>query len=159
MIKINRNANLGIYKIDDIFAGLKETDVVSKIFNTREELNDVFSNTEIIIDQNCNYMRVKNDDAVILIGLNHLKTSDEMVLYLDIIHELVHVKQQLHGMDLYDESYSYVDRPTEIEAYSVTVEEAKRMGMTNLEIMNYLHVDWITPEEHRRLALKLGVKT
>jgi len=104
-------------------------------------------------------MFVKNDDASIVIGLEHLQKSDSKILYLDIVHELVHVKQQRCGLDLYDKSYSYVDRPTEIEAYEIAVREAKRLGMNNKEILDYLHVEWITPEEHKRLASRMGIVT
>ena len=102
-------------------------------------------------------MHVQNDDASIVIGRNHLKNSEKMILYLDIIHELVHVKQQREGLDLYDNAYAYVDRPTEIEAYRIAVEEARRLGMNDKEIFDYLHVEWISEEEHKRLATNVGV--
>ena len=86
-----------------------------------------------------------------------MKNSDKKILYLDIVHELVHVKQQRQGLDLYDKSYSYVDRPTEIEAYTIAVEEARRLGMNDNEIFDYLHVEWISREEHKRLASRVGV--
>ena len=101
---------------------------------------------------------VDNDDATITIGLTYLRqTSDDITLYLDIIHELCHVKQHLQGRDLYDRSKAYVDRETEIEAYEITVREARRIGLTDDAILDYLRVSWITPEEHKRLATKLGV--
>ena len=102
-------------------------------------------------------MFVDNDDGSISIGVHHLKTSDEKVLYLDIIHELVHVRQHRDGRNLYDRSVSYVDRITEIEAYEITVREARRIGMSDEEIVDYLEVEWITPEEQIRLARRLNV--
>ena len=102
-------------------------------------------------------MYVKNDDASIVIGFQHLQNSDSKILYLDIIHELVHVMQQRQGLDLYDKSYAYVDRPTEIEAYEIAVLEAKNLGMNKEEILDYLLVEWITTEEHRRLASHVGL--
>jgi uncharacterized protein (UPF0276 family) len=157
-IKINREVNPGTYEIEDIFDGLKEVEILQKVFGSIAELDDVFSKTKIIVDTNTHYMHVKNKDAIIVISLNHLKNSDKITLYLDIVHELVHVKQQRQGLDLYDESYSYVDRPTEIEAYIVAVEEAKRLGMEHHEIIDYLHVEWITTDEHQRLATHVGLK-
>src|SRR5579863_5852165 len=157
-IKINREVNQGTYEIEDIFDGLKEVEILRKIFGSNTELNDVFSKTKVIVDTSSHYMHVKNEDATIVIGLNHLKNSDKIILYLDIVHELVHVKQQRQGLDLYDKSYSYVDRPTEIEAYIVAVEEAKRLGMKHHEIIDYLQVEWITPDEHKRLATHVGLE-
>ncbi len=55
------------------------------------------------------------------------------------------------------DSYSYVDRPTEIEAYEIAVEEARRLGMKDDEIFDYLHVEWISHDEHKRLASRIGI--
>ncbi len=158
-IKINRHLQDGSYQLEEIFEGLKDAEILLKIFGTKKELDDVFSRTKVMVDVHGHYMHVKNEDATIIIGTDHLKNSDKIVLYLDIVHELVHVKQQRKGLDLYDKSYSYVDRPTEIEAYAMAVEEAKRLGMSHEEIFDYLHVEWITPEEHQRLASNIGLIT
>ena len=157
-IKINRDVSPGTYVIEDIFIGLKSAEILQKIFGSNKELDDVFFNTKLVVDTNTHYMHVKNEDATIVVALNHLKNSDSIILYLDIVHELVHVKQQRQGLDLYDESYSYVDRPTEIEAYIVAVEEAKRLGMEHDKILDYLQVEWITPDEHKRLATYVGLQ-
>ncbi len=158
LIKINRTVNPGIYGIEDIFVGLKKVKVLQKVFGSDIEIDDVFLKTKVVVDTSSHYMHVKNEDAVIVVALDHLRNSDNTTLYLDIIHELVHVKQQRQGLDLYNKSYSYVDRPTEIEAYIVAVEEAKRLGMKNTEIMDYLQVEeWITPDEHKRLASHVGL--
>jgi hypothetical protein len=158
-IKINRELQEGTYHLDDIFEGLRDAKILLKIFGTKKELDDVFSKTKIMLDNHSHYMHVNNEDATIVIGTDHLMNADKTVLYLDIVHELVHVKQQRKGLDLYDKSYSYVDRPTEIEAYAVAVEEAKRLGMQHEEIFDYLHVEWITPTEHQRLASNAGLIT
>jgi hypothetical protein len=46
---------------------------------------------------------------------------------------------------------------TEIEAYAIAVEEAKRLGITDDEIFDYLHVEWISDDEHIILASRAGV--
>jgi uncharacterized protein YdbL (DUF1318 family) len=50
-----------------------------------------------------------------------------------------------------------VDRPTELEAYKITLDEARKIGMTEEEIEDYLYVEWITKKEHKKLAKTLGV--
>jgi hypothetical protein len=157
MIKINRNITPGDYSLAEIFDGLKEISILMKVFKTKEELDDVFLKTKVIVEESDHYMYVKNDDASIVIGFRHLQNSDSKILYLDIIHELVHVMQQRQGLDLYNKSYAYVDRPTEIEAYEIAVLEAKNLGMNKEEILDYLLVEWITPEEHKRLASHVGL--
>ncbi|MGI0061877.1 MAG: hypothetical protein ACREBA_05435 [Nitrosotalea sp.] len=156
-IKVNHDVENGTYNIEEIFVNLKNTEILLKIFETRETLDDVFESISVIVNEKTHYMHVQNDDASIVIGKNHLRNSEKKILYLDIIHELVHVKQQRLGLDLYDKSYSYVDRPTEIEAYAIAVEEARRLGMNEAEIFDYLHVEWISGDEHKRLASRVGV--
>jgi len=157
MIKINRNITPGVYNLDEIFDGLKKVTILTKVFKTKKELDDVFSKTSVIVEESDHYMYVKNNEAAIVIGLEHLKNSDSKILHLDIIHELVHVMQQRKGFDLYDKSYAYVDRPTEIEAYEIAVMEAKNLGMNKKEISDYLFVEWITPEQHKRLVSHVGL--
>ena len=157
MIKINRNITPGDYSLAEIFNGLKEVSILMKVFKTKEELDDVFLKTKVIVEESDHYMYVKNDDASVVIGFRHLQNSDSKILYLDIIHELVHVMQQRQGLDLYNKSYAYVDRPTEIEAYEIAVLEAKNLEMNDEEILDYLLVEWITPEEHKRLASHVGL--
>ncbi|MDE1861755.1 MAG: hypothetical protein KGI33_02455 [Thaumarchaeota archaeon] len=156
-IRIYRDLDPGEYSIEDVFVGLKGVEIIRKVFSSDGELEEVFFNTKLILDTTSHYMHVKNEDATIVVGLDHLRNSDTTTLYLDIIHELVHVRQQRLGLDLYDESYSYVDRPTEIEAYKVAVGEAKRLGLLYDQIMDYLRVEWISPEEHHRLASHVGL--
>ena len=50
-----------------------------------------------------------------------------------------------------------MDRDTEIEAYLVTVREARRIGLNDEAIADYLRVAWLTPQEHQRLARRLNV--
>lgn len=156
-IQLNRTVNLGTYKIDEIFIGLQNVEILLQIFKTREEIDDVFQKTKVIVSTESKFMHVNNNDGSIVVGQEHLQSSEKTILYLDIIHELVHVKQQRQGLDLYDKTYSYVDRPTEIEAYEIAVREAKRLGMSDNEIFDYLYVDWITSDEHKKLAKKMCV--
>ncbi len=102
-------------------------------------------------------MHVDNEDGTVLISGSYLREGPGDHLYLDILHELVHVRQQREGKDLYDRRLGYVDRPTEIEAYVVAVAEARRLGWDDGRIAEYLTVDWVRPADHRRLLRTLGV--
>ena len=157
MIKINRTPVCGEYSLPDIFPGLQENPILLEIFGSSDIVDDVFSKTKVIISDKPRYMKVDNEEGSILVGRRHLLHSDAAILYLDSIHELVHVKQHREGLDLYDRSRAYVDRKTEVDAYEVTVNAARRIGFTDGQIFDYLRVEWITPEEHQRLAEKLNV--
>jgi len=87
-----------------------------------------------------------------------LNNGDLVDIYLDIIHELVHVKQFMEGKELRDGNFSYVDRPTEIEAYRHAVEEARALGMNDKQILEYLRTERMSDENLNRLAKAVNVK-
>jgi hypothetical protein len=67
------------------------------------------------------------------------------------------VKQFMEGKELFDHNFSYVERPTEVEAYRTAVEEARRLGLGDRRICSYLKTEWMTDEEFGRLAKAVGV--
>ena len=158
MFAINRNLELGEYRIADLFPDIRKARVVREIFGSPEAAERVLAETRVHLEEISHYMSVDNEDGAITVGISHLREGTPEVLYLDIVHELVHVKQHQEGLDLYDRSFPYVDRQTEIDAYALTVKEARRIGLSDEEIFDYLSVEWITPEEHRRLAGHLNVR-
>lgn len=99
---------------------------------------------------------VSQEDCVV-VGHGHLSGSPSLVVYLDILHELCHVLQRHHGRELWDPKFSYVDRPTELEAYEVAVREARRLGASDAFLRDYLRVEWITEKDFRRLLKHLSV--
>jgi len=141
----------------DLFQGFEKVAAVKRIFGART--NQTLKSVRILFSTRKGYLRVDNDTGDIIISSPYLETAAERDFYLDLIHELVHVKQFKQGKDLFDKKYSYVDRPTEIEAYSVAVEEARRIGMTEREIADYLKVEWVNDEDFKRLLRALGVST
>jgi len=157
VFRINRRPETGRYPLEDIFPDIRTCDILSEIFADADEIDAVVARTMVSVEGIPHEIFVDNDDGTVTIGLTYLHQASDEVLYLDIIHELCHVKQHLQGRDLYDRTKPYVDRETEIEAYEVTVREARRIGLDEAAILDYLRVSWITPEEHSRLARRLGV--
>jgi hypothetical protein len=155
---VDRNRPPGTYRLSDIFNGLNGSPAMIELMEDEAERIRVLNETVVELVDSEGYMYVSQDDGRLVVGSRYLKEASEQFLYLDIIHELVHIKQFQKGMDLYDSKYSYVDRPTEVEAYKLAVKEAKRLRMSDAEIADYLLVDWITRKERDRLARRLGVK-
>lgn len=93
----------------------------------------------------------------IVIGESHLRESPELVLFMDIFHELCHIRQRHDGRELWDQNYSYVTRPTEVEAYQFVVEEARRLGASDAVLRDYLKVEWIDEKEFLQLLETMGV--
>jgi hypothetical protein len=63
----------------------------------------------------------------------------------------------MEGKELFDMHYSYTERPTEVEAYNVAVQEARRLGLSEERICEYLKTEWMSEQELRRLAKALKV--
>ncbi len=154
---INHRLEPGQYRLEEVFADIRSYDILYSIFAGTEEIDQVIAHTRVFVVDHAYEMFVDNEDGSITIGLAHLRTSSDNILYLDIIHELCHVQQCRQGRNLYDRSKAYVDRETEIEAYIVTVREARRIGLNDEDIADYLRVAWLTPKEHQRLARRLNV--
>lgn len=93
----------------------------------------------------------------IVVGAGHLRESPAITLFMDIYHELCHVRQRREGADLYDRSVGYTQRWTEVEAYRFVVVEAREFGVTDEYLRDYLRVEWITDDEHASLLRELGV--
>jgi hypothetical protein len=104
------------------------------------------------------YMWVFSLTGHIMINLHYFKNGDRIHVYLDIIHELVHIRQYIDGKELFDSNYNYLDRPTEIEAYSYAVKEAKRLGLKDEQICEYLRTERMSKKDLNRLARNFGIQ-
>ena len=93
----------------------------------------------------------------IVVGKGHLRDSPAVMLFMDIYHELCHVRQRQGGANLWEPGVSYVKRWTEVEAYRFVVEEARSLGVADDFIREYLKVEWISAKEHRELLAELRV--
>ncbi|TLZ49582.1 MAG: hypothetical protein E6K18_07810 [Methanobacteriota archaeon] len=152
-----RTVDPGSYTVADVFEGLERSHTLATVYPDEGERLAVIRGTKLVVSTEDMYGFVDDKEGSIYIGHNHLANGDRNTVYLDILHELVHIKQLKEGRNLYDTRYPYVDRPTEIEAYALVVEEARRLGMTEDKIAEYLFVEWASPEDHLRLCRRLGV--
>lgn len=154
-VRIVRNVPVSTYPFKDYFEGFEKVDAVKRVFG--EEADEVLSRLRVEFVGRRGYMGVSEVDGHLIISADYLKKGNRTDIYLDIVHELVHVKQFMEGKELFDHNYSYVERPTEVEAYRVAVEEARRLGLSEKRICGYLKTEWITAEEFKRLAKAVGV--
>ncbi len=104
------------------------------------------------------FRMVETPDDVIVVARSHLTNSPSMDLYLDVVHEFLHILQRRQGRELWlGRKVPYVDRPTEVEAYAYSVAEARRLGVPDRYLREYLKVTWVPAAEARRLLRHLGV--
>lgn len=156
-VQIVRDVNLQMYPFTDYFKGFEKVDAVKQIFG--DKTTDVLSNLKVEFHGfRRGYMGVSEIDGHLFVSSIYLKTGDILDIYLDVIHELVHVRQFMEGKNLFESRFDYVDRPTEIEAYRHTVGEARRLGLSDKLICQYLRTEWMSDDDLKRLAEALDVK-
>jgi hypothetical protein len=103
------------------------------------------------------FRMLESAEDTIVVGRSHLANSPSMDVYLDLIHEFLHILQRRQGRALWPGRISYVDRPTEVEAYAYSVVEARRLGVPDTYLRKYLEVPWVPKADHARLLRHLGV--
>jgi hypothetical protein len=144
------------HSFTDCFRGLERVEAVRRIFGDRTE--EVLHNLKVEFTWVGGYMWVNASDGHLMVSSRYLNEGDRVDIYLDLIHELVHVRQFMEGKELFDIHYGYTERPTEIEAYRFAVEEARNLGLSDEKICQYLKTEWMSEADLRRLARALNVK-
>lgn len=156
-VEINRDVKINLHRFTGHFKGFEKVEAVREIFG--EETEKVLDNLKVeFYSSRRGYMGVSDQDGHMMISVYYLRNGNERDLYLDVIHELTHVKQFLDGKELFENRWEYVDRPTEIEAFQHAVKEARRIGMSDAEIYEYLKTEWMSQEDLQKLAKSVGVK-
>lgn len=155
-VEILRTAEVITYPFTDYFKGFEKVEAVQRIFG--EMTGAVLNGLRVEFRSGRGYMGVSDEDGHLFVSVNYLKNGDMVDIYLDIIHELVHVKQFLDGKKLRDDNFTYVDRPTEIEAYRQAVEEARKIEMDDKRILEYLRTERMSVEDLNRLAKAVNIQ-
>jgi len=156
-VEIVRNAKVSTHSFTDYLKGFEKVEAVRRIFGEKTE--SILNNLRVELAGWRGYMGVSNEDGHLIISAEYLNKGDIIDIYLDVIHELTHVKQFMDGKELFGGRWSYVDRPTEIEAYRNAVDEARRLGLSDERICDYLQTEWMTDKDLQRLAKTLNVKS
>ena len=154
-VKIRRDVRIRLRKFMDYFVGFDKVGAVRDLFG--DDTEKVLRNLKVEFRSGRGYMGVSGEDGHLRVSARYMREGAERDIYLDVIHELVHVKQFMNGIELRDRRFRYVNQPTEIEAYSYTVKEARRIGMTEKEIYEYLRMDYMSEEDLKILADAVNV--
>jgi len=169
-ITINRDApTVPLSRFTDYFQGFDRVEAVRGIFGDRTE--EVLSRLRIrFISNRYMYMGVSDQDGNLGVSTYHLKNSDERTLYLDIVHELFHVRQFVKDRKYFRREHQrylkktgfdsalYFKSPIEVPAYRHAVDEAKRIGMSYDEIAEYLKMGPVHPKVFSKLLEDVGLK-
>jgi hypothetical protein len=138
----------------DYFKGFEKSQAVRGIFE--DKTDEILKNLKVEFIW-FGYMGVDDDDGHLLVNKRYLNNGDKTDIYLDVVHELCHVKQHLDGRELFDPRFDYVNSPTEVEAYRYTVKEARRLGLSDKRILSYLQTEWMSHADLKRLVKNIGI--
>ena len=156
-VQLPSKVPIALHPFTDYFKGFERVDAVRSIFGPSTE--KVLESLKVeFFSSKFGYMGVSDEDGHLIVSAYYLREGELVSKYLDVIHELVHVRQFREGKPLFDENYEYHNRPTEIEAYKLAIGEGRRLGMSDKELYDYLKVDWMSEEEVRKLARNLGIR-
>jgi len=156
-VEIPTRVPIALHDFTDFFKGFEAIPAVRSIFG--EETGKVLKDLKVeFFSSKFGYMGVSDEDGHLIVSAYYLREGELVSKYLDVVHELVHVRQFMEGKPLFDENYEYHNRPTELEAYKLAITEGRRLGMLDKELFDYLKVDWMDEEEVRKLAKNVGIK-
>ena len=90
--------------------GFEYLDVVRKIFG--ENTSEVLEKLIVEVFPREGFMGVSDQDGHIIASQLYLNQGEEWSVYLDIVHELVHVRQFIQGKEHFYRKYEYFYKPT-----------------------------------------------
>jgi hypothetical protein len=176
-VRIARHAPITLRPFTDYFRGFENVVGIRALFGGRTE--QVLNRLKVeFYSMPMGYMGLDQEGGYLSVSSPYLRDSDLSTLYLDVFFCLQSLKQFREGRLLVPYSpkwqktmnriakerhlkeTSVGDNPNTIEALKPTVEEARRIGMSDAEIRGYLlapELGGMTAERHRRLLRNLGL--
>ena len=149
-----RTLECGLYPYRRLLPRFEESPVVRRIATADMPIGTLLDAAfvEIMKGEGFCFVNVENPgNPVIILFESYYLQGNPLDLYLDLAHELTHLRQHAEGKELWDHELHYVDRPTEIESYAIAVEEGIRLGMTEDQIVRHLSNPWLSSAEAARL--------
>jgi hypothetical protein len=87
----------------EYFQGFEKVPAVQGIFG--EKTDEALRNLVVELSWVGGYMYVDGSDGHLVVSKGYLNNGDKTDIYLDLIHELCHVKQFMEGKELFDPRY------------------------------------------------------
>jgi hypothetical protein len=149
--QVVRTLGSGTYPYRSLLPRFEQSPAARRIETAAVPLSALLDSARVRIKQHKGYCYVDVQIPAIVLSEDYYARANPLDLYLDLAHELTHLRQLSEGKNLWDHSIHYVDRPTEIEGYAVAVEEGLRLGMTEADIIHHLSNPWLDDSEVARL--------
>ena len=155
--RLDRTLGLGMHPYLAVFPGVMDSPGMRRVAPTPQARERLLRDAKVHLSAMPGFAYINTREPCIELAWTYFEVGSHLDLYLDMLHELTHLRQLAEGADLWDRRFSYVDRVTEIEGYAVAVEEGRRLGMTPEMIRSHLHNPWMTQEDVVRLEQHIDV--
>lgn len=149
--RIDRGLRPGNHPYLDLLPGVAASPALKRISPDPRSRRGLVEQAVVQIRGQRGYAFVDVETPCIVLSESYYARGSHLDLYLDLLHELTHLRQLAEGFDLWDDRFEYVDRPTEVEGYAVAIEEGRRLGMTERDVFRNLSNPWMTEAEVHRL--------
>jgi hypothetical protein len=148
---VNRTLGCGMHPYRLLLPRFEESPAARRIETPAVPIGPLIDDARVKIKKGEGYLYVDVKIPAITLIEDYYHRANPLDLYLDLAHELTHLRQLAEGRNIWDHSLHYVDRPTEIEGFAVAVEEGLRLGMTEEEVIQHLSNPWLDDDEIDRL--------
>ena len=149
-----RTLKNGLYPYHSLLPHFEESPTVRRIATAAWPIGLLLDSARVNIVEGEGFCHVDVENPetpFIILFESYYHNGKPLDLYMDLAHELTHLRQHAEGKNLWDHELHYVDRPTEIEGYAVAIEEGLRLGMTEEQLVQHLSNPWLSPTEVARL--------
>lgn len=148
---IHRGLKPGLHPYLDLIPRVRETPAMHLVYRDEAERERLLVKAAVRIVDEEGFAWIDEAEPCIVLTYGYYREGSERDLYLDLLHELTHLRQLDEGRDVWDERFEYVDRETEIEGYSVAIAEGRRLGMNDDALRLHLCNPWMTDGDVERL--------
>jgi hypothetical protein len=149
--RLDRTLPPGEHALSRLLPGIAKSPALRRVEADPKARLRLLARSRVVICGPEGFAFVDVEGKRIILSERYYATGRDLDLYLDLLHELTHLRQLDQGFDLWDNRFEYVDRPTEVEAYSVAVDEGRRLGMSSAEVRAHLTNPWMTIADVNRL--------
>jgi hypothetical protein len=150
-----RTLDSGLHPYRLLLPRFEESPAARRVESPGVPLGPLLDSARVMIKPGEGYLWVDTRIPAIMLIEQYYREANAVDLYLDLAHELTHLRQFAEGRNIWDHSLHYVDRPTEIEGYAVAVEEGIRLGMDEDEVIRHLSNPWMSDAEVARLRANI----
>lgn len=149
--RLARDLPAGMHPYLKVFPRAAESPGLARIEPDPKKREELLARALVNIQRGAGFAYVDVETPCIVLAEEYYRTGSDLDLYLDMLHELTHIRQHHEGRDLWDERYAYVDRVTEVEGYAIAVEEGRRLGLSDADIIAHLSNPWMDEDDVTQL--------